>query len=144
MNETVKGPVIGLFSSELEADVALSQLHGLGIGRDQIKVVDRPADAAVKQPTAIDTVGATLSGEPRLDYNPIVLEGMVAGAGETTPVINLEADLAALGVAEDGVAYFVNGVRRGGVLLIVQPPADDAAKVYERLLAVGASKVTHG
>jgi hypothetical protein len=143
MDEPIKAPIIALFEQERDADTALSQLHGFGVARDQIKVVDQPADAVIKEPTAIDTVGATLSGEPRLDYNPIVLEGMVAGAGQTTPVINLEADLSALGVPAEGIVYFLNGVRRGGTLIIVTP-GGDAAGVYELMTAAGAAKVTHG
>jgi hypothetical protein len=144
MDETIKGPIIALFEQERDADTALSRLHRLGVARDQIKVVDQPAGAAVKQPTAIDTVGATLSGEPRLDYNPIVVEGMVAGAGQTTPVINLEADLSALGVPAEGVAYFLNGVRRGGTLVIITPGGEEPAEVYELMTEAGAAKVTHG
>jgi hypothetical protein len=144
MDETIRAPIIALFEQERAADNALSRLHSLGVVRDQIKVVDQPADAVIKEPTAIDTVGATLSGEPRLDYNPIVLEGMIAGAGEHTPVINLEADLSALGVPADGVAYFLNGVRRGGTLVIITPGADTAADVFASMVEAGAAKVTHG
>ena len=144
MDETIQAPIIALFEQERDGDSALSRLHGFGVARDQIKVIDQPADAAHKKPTAMDTVGATLSGEPRLDYNPIVLEGMVAGAGESTPVINLEADLAALGVPADGVAYFLNAVRRGGTLIIITPSADAAGGVYELMVEAGAAKVAHG
>lgn len=144
MDETIQGPIIALFEHERDADTALSQLHSLGVAHDQIKVVDQPADAVSKDPTAIDTVGATLSGEPRLDYNPIAVEGMVAGTGQTTPVINLEADLSALGVPAEGVAYFLNGVRRGGTLIIVTAGTETAGEVYALMTGAGAAKVTHG
>jgi hypothetical protein len=143
MGETIQGPIIALFEQERDADTVLSRLNSLGVAGDQIKVVAQPADATIKAPTAMDTVGATLSGEPRLDYNPIVLEGMVAGAGQTTPVVNLEADLSALGIPAEGVAYFLNGVRRGGTLIIVSPGAKTAGQIYDLMTEVGAAKVTH-
>jgi hypothetical protein len=68
---------------------------------------------------------------------------MVAGAGQTTPVVNLEADLSALGIPAEGVAYFLNGVRRGGTLIIVSPGAKTAGQIYDLMTEVGAAKVTH-
>ena len=145
MNETIKSPIIALFDSQAEADVALSHLRGRAIPPDQIKVVDKPVKAVVKEPTAIDTVGASLNtNEPRLQPNPIPLEGTVAGAGQIVPVINLEEDLTGLGVSADGVRFFANGVRNGGTLVIITPGSDAAPTIYDLMNAAGASKVTHG
>jgi hypothetical protein len=137
MTLSAKSPIIAIFDGERQLDAALSALFGRDYGHDQVKII-RPQDAASREPSAIDTVGAALSGPPELTYNPLVLRGMVAGAGESDPVINLRTDLMALGIGEEDIPRFFHALREGSFVVIADVGADQAAEAQQMLLDGGA------
>jgi hypothetical protein len=141
MSDSTRPTIIAIFDGERQLDNALSLLFGRGYRQDQLKIIS-PQDVTSAAPSAIDTVGAALSGPPRLTYNPLVVQGMVAGAGENEPVINLRADLMALGIGEADIPRFYHALREGAYVLVADVGSDQAEEVQLTLSEAGAELVT--
>jgi hypothetical protein len=132
------GPIIAIFDAERDMDAALSLLYSRGYRQDQIKLISPQDVATGAAPAAIDTVGATLSGTPRLTYNPIVVQGMMAGAGESEPVVNLRTDLLAMGIAEQDIPRFFKALREGAFVVIANAGPEQAGELHRLLAESGA------
>jgi len=107
---------IGLFENSGLVDEVLRDLESNGILRKDIRVLSEPVEIA----------GEGLLSTPHEDFE-----------------VDLTHDLIAFGVVEADAEAYVEGVRRGGVLVFATgQKAEEAAEIMNRHGAVGIEKVS--
>ena len=154
---------IGLFWDRASAEEALAALERAGFTRDEIsllaqeEVVEEFLDEDAEE-TAIDGAGAGALGGTALGglvgliagASALVIPGVgpalafgtwatvvgspAAGAGIGAAYGGLVGALVGLGMAEEQTDVYVDGVQRGGILILVQPEDPDRLEVAEALM----------
>jgi uncharacterized protein (TIGR02271 family) len=153
--------VIGLFDTMDEAQHVVQTLINEGFRRDDISLVSRRDDGYVTERGDDRTsgaavgagAGAALGGISGLliglgalaipGIGPVIAAGplvtTLAGAGLGAAAGGIIGALTDLGVPEEEAHYYAEGVRRGGVLIVVDADdqrAERAAEVMERAGAI--------
>jgi len=107
---------VGLFENSGLVDGVVRDLESNGILREDIRVLSEPVEIA----------GEGLLSTPHEDFE-----------------VDLTHDLIAFGVVKADAEAYVEGVRRGGVLVFATgQKAEDAADIMNRHGAVGIEKVS--
>ena len=158
--------VAGLFKSAEPANVAVTALTAAGFTQDQINVMAQ--DVVVKEhvsgvalnaadaATSAARGGAVVGGLGGLliglgiiaipGLGPILATGSlaaaigstVAGAGLGMATGGVLGALVGMGVPEAAAEVYAEGVKRGGVLIVVNAPAGREAEAHQILTANGA------
>lgn len=159
-------PVIGLFRNFREANFAVEQLIDAGFPKGRISVLARETALDLEgEKTAGDVasstgtgavVGAGVGGLLGLlaGIGAIVIPGLgpVLAAGTIAAVIGTTAGSAAVGAAVGGIMgalvelsipeeeanIYAEGVRRGGILILVKSEEENADKAADVLVNAGA------
>jgi hypothetical protein len=107
---------VGLFENSGSVDGVVRDLESNGILREDIRVLSEPVEIA----------GEGLLSTPHEDFE-----------------VDLRHDLIAFGVVKADAESYVEGVRRGGVMVFATgQKAEEAAEIMNRHGAVGIEKVS--
>jgi len=158
--------VVGLFDTYVHAETAARDLENAGISHNDISLVASNTSGQLGQPasTAATTTHPSVASETATGaveggiaglliglvafaipgLGPIaaagwlttVIAGVVVGAG-----VGLVGALMGAGVPQEEAAYYVEGVRRGGTLLAVRTPDEQAQRVAKILSDDGAVNI---
>ena len=155
MNTTT---VFGLFDHYGDADDAVQALEDYGVVGNRISIVARDNDTI--EHGAITRAGAAggaatgglvglLAGLSALvvpGIGPVIATGAlaaalgmtVAGAGLGAATGGLLGALADMGLSEDVADFFAEGVKRGGIVVIVEADTEDEDEITDILSGAGA------
>ncbi len=161
--------IVGLFDSYYQAEQTLRDLERAGYGRDRVTLIaNEPARDRVATSDTSDEgesadiaegagTGAVIGGVagsaagliaslaglaipgigPVLAAGPLV--GLLTGAGVGAAVGGLVGALITAGVPQEHAHYYVEGVRRGGSLVVVSADDDEAERLMEIITATTPS-----
>jgi hypothetical protein len=111
---------VGLFENRDIADQVVRDLEASGLPRNDVRVLSEPRDMAV----------TGVMSTPRNDFQ-----------------VDLDRDLRTIGATEAEAKAYVQGVRRGGVLVFASGPDEKieaAAKIMNRHSPVQVEELTGG
>lgn len=107
---------VGLFKDRSVVDEVVHEIESIGFPRNEIRTVGEPLDLGT----------ASMMGTPRIDFE-----------------VELFRELTKMGAAKPAVECYVEGLRRGGVLVFAtgtDEKADQAADIMNRHGAVGTEE----
>jgi len=155
--------LVGLFDRYRDAERAVHTLEDYGVDRDRISLVKRDGDntesddmnagkgaAAGAATGGVVGLLAGLSAIVIPGFGPVLATGAIASALATT--LGMTAIGAGVGAAAGGIlgalidmgfsreeaSFYAEGVKRGGVLLTVNPNIGEEERVKEILSSAGA------
>jgi hypothetical protein len=110
------------FPTEMESDTAMGAAEGAAVGGIGGLVIGLAA-------LAIPGIGPVLAAGPIA--SALIAGGIGAGVGAVTG--GLVGALMDMGLSEERVGYYAEGVRRGGTLLVANVPDNMSGRVMEAL-----------
>jgi hypothetical protein len=162
--------IVGLFEGQEEADRAIRELEAAGFAHNQfslvardniVQVVNRQEDREQGTVQAEEKLGPTggaviggltglLIGVAALaipGIGPVIAAGTVAAtlgaaAGMGAVTGGLLGALTSLGISEEEAGLYAEGVKRGGVLVVVETELDRAGAATQALRQAGAMEVS--
>jgi hypothetical protein len=113
--------VISLFGSEEDADRALQKLHDVGLADIDLRVIQQSA--------ATEDAG-TESPDFSLYPGPVPAAPNASGVAAPLPM-DFETSFHEASEDQEEQAFFLDGVRKGGVLVIAEAGREEAERVRE-------------